>query len=80
MRCFWINVSNALIKSGIVDYRTIADSRPYVVVVLLIISAILTPPDIISQLMLFIPAYLLFEFGLLFCNKEQKILKAIDKS
>ncbi len=63
-------VTNSLIKSGIVDYNTIASSRPYVVVILLFLSAILTPPDIISQIMLFSPTYLLFEFGLLFSKKR----------
>lgn len=57
---------HSLIKFGILDYDTIADKRPYVVVGLLIIAAILTPPDIVSQIMLFIPTYLLFELGLLF--------------
>ncbi len=63
-----------LIKSGVVDYNTIADKRPYIVVGLLIISAVLTPPDVISQLMLALPTYLLFEAGLicvkLFCKNE----------
>ncbi len=53
-----------LIKSGMADYKTIAGKRPYIIVGLLIISAILTPPDVISQLMLAVPAYLLFETGL----------------
>ena len=54
-----------LIKSDVISYETIADKRPYVIVLLLIISAFLTPPDIISQLVLCIPTYLLFETGLL---------------
>lgn len=59
-------VVHSLIKSGIVDYKTIADKRRYVIVILLICAAILTPPDIVSQVILFIPTYLLFELGLLF--------------
>lgn len=59
-------ITHSLIKSGILDYETIADKRPFVVIGLLILSAILTPPDIISQVMLFIPTYALFELGLLF--------------
>jgi len=34
----------------------------------LIIAAVLTPPDIVSQLMLAIPTWLLFEIGLLAAN------------
>lgn len=61
-----------LIKSGVVEYNSISDKRPYVVVILLIIAAILTPPDVVSQIMLFIPTYLLFELGLLFSKGIKK--------
>lgn len=64
-------VTHSLIKSGIVDYETIADKRPYVVVGLLILAAVLTPPDVVSQVMLFIPTYALFELGLLFSRGKK---------
>lgn len=63
-------ITHYLIKSGLVDYKTIADKRPYVVIILLVAAAVLTPPDIISQILLFIPTYLLFEFGLLFSRSK----------
>lgn len=63
-------ITHSLIKSGIVDYNTIADKRPYVVVGLLILAAVLTPPDIVSQVMLFVPTYALFELGLLFSKRR----------
>lgn len=59
-------ITNALIKSGVISYESVSNLRPYVFVVILIIAAILTPPDVVSQLMLGIPTYLLFELGLLF--------------
>ena len=59
-------VTYAMIKFGIVDYETISEKRPFVVVILLIVAAILTPPDVVSQVMLFMPTYALFEVGLLF--------------
>lgn len=58
-------VTYALIRGGVVDYKTVCNKRPYVVVAILIFAALLTPPDIISQLMLGLPTYLLFEIGLL---------------
>ncbi len=61
-----------LIKSGLVEYNSIANKRPYVVVGLLIIAGILTPPDIVSQVMLALPSYLLFEGGLLFAKLNGK--------
>lgn len=65
-------LTHALIKFGIVDYDTISDKRPYVIVILLIIAAILTPPDVLSQVLLFTPTYLLFEIGLLCSEKYRK--------
>ncbi len=64
-------VTHALIKSGLVSYETISDKRPYVIVIILIIAGILTPPDVISQITLGLPTYLLFELGLL-CSKKNK--------
>ena len=64
-------VVNALIKSDIVSIGAIKNCRPYVIVGLLIIAGILTPPDIVSQIMLFVPTYLLFELGLLFSGKKK---------
>lgn len=66
-------ITYSLIKWDIIDYSTIADKRPYVIVGLLTISAILTPPDVVSQVMLFIPTYGLFELGLLFSKKNNKM-------
>ncbi len=63
-------ITHSLIKWNIVSYNTISSKRPYVVTVLLVLSALLTPPDIISQLLLFIPTCLLFELGLLFSRKN----------
>ena len=63
-------VTHALIKSGVVSYEAISDKRPYVIVIILIIAGILTPPDIVSQITLGVPTYLLFELGLLFSRKK----------
>ena len=59
-------VTYALIHFEIVSYEKIKNKRSYVFVGILIISGLLTPPDIISQLMLTIPTYILFEIGLFF--------------
>ena len=59
-------VTYALINFEIVSYEKIKNKRSYVFVGILIISGLLTPPDIISQLMLTIPTYILFEIGLFF--------------
>lgn len=63
---------HSLIKWNIISYEDISSKRPYVIVGLLILSAVLTPPDVISQIILFIPTYLLFELGLLFSGNYAK--------
>ena len=60
-----------LIKCDIISYESVSSKRSYIIVILLIIAAILTPPDVVSQITLFIPTYLLFELGLLFSKKKK---------
>ena len=51
---------------GAVDPRNLAKKRPYVFVLCFILGMLLTPPDIISQTLLAVPMWLLFEVGILF--------------
>jgi len=62
-------ITYLLIKWDILSYSTISSKRPYVITILLVSAALLTPPDIISQLLLFVPTYLLFELGLIFSKR-----------
>ena len=57
-----------LVKSGAVSRKDLAEKRPYVVVGVFIIAAILTPPDPLSQTLMALPMCLLWEAGLLFCK------------
>lgn len=63
-------ITYALLHFNIVSYEDVKRKRAYVFVIILIISGILTPPDIISQLFLTIPTYALFEIGLFFGKKR----------
>ena len=51
------------IKFGLVSVDMLKNARPYIIVGILILAAIFTPPDIVSQLMLGVPTWLLFEAG-----------------
>ena len=51
---------------GVVEPDNLAKKRPYVFVLCFVLGMLLTPPDIISQTLLAIPMWLLFEIGLLF--------------
>ncbi len=57
-----------LARFDIISLESLKDKRPYVVVILLFLAAILTPPDVVSQILLFVPTYLLFELGLFFAK------------
>jgi sec-independent protein translocase protein TatC len=61
-----------LVWIGIVDVATLRKSRPYVVVGCFIVGMVLTPPDILSQTLLAIPMWILFEVGVLFGSIIQK--------
>jgi sec-independent protein translocase protein TatC len=53
-----------LVRFGIVDVQKLKDFRPYFVVGAFVIAAIVTPPDVVSQLALAIPMCLLYELGI----------------
>ncbi len=54
-----------LVKSEITSVTALANARPYVVIGCFIVGMLLTPPDIISQTLLAVPTWILFELGLL---------------
>jgi len=54
-----------LVRMGMVPLAKLKEIRPYVIVGAFVISAIVTPPDVLSQLLLAIPMTLLYELGLL---------------
>ena len=52
-------------KTGLVSLQTMRRSRRYVLLAVFIVAAVATPPDVVSQITLALPLYLLFEFGIL---------------
>ena len=61
-----------LILSGATTPADLAAKRPYIVVGCFVIGMLLTPPDIISQTLLALPMWLLFELGILFGRLAQR--------
>jgi sec-independent protein translocase protein TatC len=53
-----------LVRMGIVSVAKLKEIRPYAIVGAFVIAAIVTPPDVVSQLALAVPMWLLFELGL----------------
>ncbi|MDZ4099075.1 MAG: twin-arginine translocase subunit TatC [Methylophilaceae bacterium] len=66
----------ALVGFGLVQISTLKEIRSYVIVGAFVVGAIFTPPDIISQFMLAVPLWLLYELGILLAgmieNKKSK--------
>lgn len=54
-----------LVKTGMVTTAKLRDIRPYVVVGSFVVGAIFTPPDVVSQFMLAMPLWLLYEAGII---------------
>ena len=61
-----------LVWSGISTAQGIANKRPYVIVGCFAAGMLLTPPDVISQLLLALPTWVLFEIGILFARVAEK--------
>ncbi|MDO8437393.1 MAG: twin-arginine translocase subunit TatC [Nitrosomonadaceae bacterium] len=54
-----------LVRMGIISIEKLKDIRSYVLVGAFVAGAIFTPPDVVSQFMLAVPLYLLYELGIL---------------
>jgi sec-independent protein translocase protein TatC len=70
---FEIPIATMLIAmTGIASAESMAHKRPYVIVGCFIVGMLLTPPDVVSQLLLAIPTWLLFELGVLLARVVEK--------
>jgi len=61
-----------LVRLGMVEVETLIDKRRYVIVWAFVFAAILTPPDIISQVLLGVPMLLLYEAGVMLARIKQR--------
>ena len=55
-----------LVFSGATTVESLSKKRPYIILGCFVIGMLLTPPDVVSQSLLAVPMYLLYEVGLLF--------------
>lgn len=61
-----------LSKIGLVTAKFLRTNRRYAIVVILIIAAIITPPDVISQSVVTLPLWLLYEISILLASRVEK--------
>ena len=70
---FEVPVATVLLAmTGLTSARAMARKRPYVIVGCFVVGMLLTPPDVISQVLLAVPAWLLFEIGVLLARLVEK--------
>ena len=69
-----------LVRLGIVSVEKLKAIRPYVVVGAFVVAAVVTPPDIMSQLFLAVPLCLLYEIGLLLAPLFVKVTQAPEET
>ncbi|MBK8322650.1 MAG: twin-arginine translocase subunit TatC [Betaproteobacteria bacterium] len=67
-----------LVLSGIVSVEKLREIRPYVIVGAFVVAAVVTPPDVVSQLMLAIPLCILYELGIFVSRFIEKRKPAVD--
>ena len=65
-----------LVRMGLVSVQKLRQIRPYVIVGAFVIAAIVTPPDVMSQLLLAVPLCILYEVGLLLAPIFEKATRA----
>ena len=63
-----------LVRTGMVTVAKLKDIRSYVIVGAFVVAAVVTPPDVVSQLLLAIPMCLLYEFGILLAQLVERFL------
>ncbi len=63
--CFQLPVLLTLMgKAGLVSSQGLGDMRKYAVVGILVLAAVVTPPDVITQVILFVVVYMLYEISI----------------
>ena len=62
-----------LVKTGFVKVEKLKEYRPYVFLACFVVGMMITPPDVISQILLAVPMYLLYEGGLFFSARFVKV-------
>ncbi|MGE5153079.1 MAG: twin-arginine translocase subunit TatC, partial [Bdellovibrio bacteriovorus] len=67
-----------LVASGLVTPEALASKRPYVIVGTFVVGMLLTPPDVISQTLLAVPMWMLFELGVFFSRVVVRQRAAAD--
>jgi sec-independent protein translocase protein TatC len=68
-----------LVRMGFISVEKLKSVRPYIIVGAFVVSAVVTPPDAVSQLALAVPMCLLFELGLIMAPVFVRVTRAPEE-
>lgn len=68
-----------LVRMGVVSVAKLREIRPYIVVASFVVGAIFTPPDVVSQMMLAVPLWLLYEAGIIVASWTASTSRDLDE-
>ena len=61
-----------LVQFGLVQVQSLRKGRRYALVIIAVVSAIITPPDVFSQIALIVPLYALYELSIVLCGRIER--------
>ncbi|MDH4158534.1 MAG: twin-arginine translocase subunit TatC, partial [candidate division Zixibacteria bacterium] len=65
-------------KMGLISSKFLARGRRYAVVIMLVVSAIITPPDVFTQVLLAVPLYVLYEISIIVVRLVEREKDAVE--
>jgi uncharacterized membrane protein len=68
-----------LVRMGVVSVAKLREGRPYVIVGAFVVAAVVTPPDVLSQTMLAVPLWLLYEVGIIMAVFMSRPARAAER-
>jgi sec-independent protein translocase protein TatC len=68
-----------LVRAGVISIEKLKEIRPYVIVGAFVVGAILTPPDVVSQFMLAVPLWFLYEIGIVLARFVERSRGAAEE-
>ena len=75
--CFQLPVLLTLMgRAGIISSQSLVSTRKYAIVAILILAAVATPPDMMSQIILFATVYPLYEVSILLIRRHERKVEA----
>ncbi|MGQ0701074.1 MAG: twin-arginine translocase subunit TatC [Panacagrimonas sp.] len=68
-----------MVRTGFVTPQQLRDKREYVLVGCFVVAAVLTPPDVLSQILLAVPTYILYEVGILAAQWTTPAVREVEE-